>query len=280
MPLHYLNQKNFSGQVQTCLALALSDILYNASNDGETNIVLVVPQGNASNKNPPLLPHQCSKINLNLSQPTDLATIFNLMKMYLNLFSQADGQGVILLVYSVILTRSVEKIQSDMDLEGSTLLNQHGYASQEIINLMLTGMARSNVHDGERDLGDGFVLKGVEKKSDVGFLTFFEYFGYFQVGENLKTPRVPIWIVCSESHYSVIFSVNSNDTVDSGHPLDLVYYDELARQEHDIILTVTPGKYVQTVSPENNKNPIPIEEVIRTKWTTSVVCWNGRTRIL
>lgn len=103
-----------------------------------------------------------------------------------------------------------------MDLEGSTLLNQHGYASQEIINLMLTGMARSNVHDGERDLGDGFVLKGVEKRSDVGFLTFFEYFGYFQVGENLKTPRVPVWIVCSESHYSVIFSVNANDTTDSG----------------------------------------------------------------
>lgn len=66
-----------------------------------------------------------------------------------------------------------------MDLEGSTLLNQHGYASQEIINVMLAGMARSNVHNGDRDLGDGFILKGVQKQADVGFLTFFEYFGYF-----------------------------------------------------------------------------------------------------
>lgn len=66
-----------------------------------------------------------------------------------------------------------------MDMVGSTLLNEHGYASQEIINLMLQGSAKSNVHDGDRDLGDGFVLKGVHKQSDVGFLTFFEHFGYF-----------------------------------------------------------------------------------------------------
>ena len=50
-----------------------------------------------------------------------------------------------------------------MDLEGSTLINEHGYASQEIINLMVTSKAKSNVHDGDKDLGDGFVLKGIEK---------------------------------------------------------------------------------------------------------------------
>jgi hypothetical protein len=64
MPLHYLNQKNFSGQIQNCLALAISDILYNASNDGETNIHLVIPQGTITNRNAPIQPHQCSKIIL------------------------------------------------------------------------------------------------------------------------------------------------------------------------------------------------------------------------
>lgn len=108
---------------------------------------------------------------------------------------------------------------------------------------MLVGRARSNVHDGERDLGDGFILKGIDKRSDIGFLTFFEFFGYFTVGAHLKTPRLPIWIVQSESHYTIIFSVDSNNINETGEPFDLVYYDELARQEHDIILTVTPGKY-------------------------------------
>ena len=69
-----------------------------------------------------------------------------------------------------------------MDMQGNTLLNEHGYASQELINIMLVGKAKSNVHDGEKDLGDNFILKGIEKQSDIGFLTFFEYFEYFTVG--------------------------------------------------------------------------------------------------
>lgn len=144
---------------------------------------------------------------------------------------------------------------------------------------MLVGQSKSNVHDGDKDLGDGFVLKGIDKKSDIGFLTYFEYFGYFTVGENLKTPNVPIWIVCSESHYSVIFSVDSNNVKKTGTSFDLVYYDELARQEDDIILTIEPGKY-NGPGCNDNKNPVPIEEVIRTKWTKGKVCWNGRTKIL
>jgi len=108
---------------------------------------------------------------------------------------------------------------------------------------MLVGKAKSNVHDNDRDLGDGFILQGVHKQSDVGFLTFFEAFGYFQVGEFLKSPRVPIWIVCSESHYSILFSTDSALAKNPSQKFDLVYYDELARAEDDIILTVDPGKY-------------------------------------
>ena len=54
----------------------------------------------------------------------------------------------------------------------------------------------------------------------------------------------------------------------------MVYYDELAKQEDDIILTVEIGKQGEI---PKRKNPIPIEEVIRTKWKNSIVSWNGRT---
>jgi hypothetical protein len=58
---------------------------------------------------------------------------------------------------------------------------------------------------------------------------------------------------------------------------DLVYYDELARQEHDIILTVTPGTY----KPKSNKEyTVPIDCVVRTRWTNAGIDWNGRTVIL
>jgi len=55
--------------------------------------------------------------------------LFNLVMMYLSLFTHSTGQGVILLVYSVILTRGISNVRSDMDLESNTLLNEHGYAS-------------------------------------------------------------------------------------------------------------------------------------------------------
>ena len=109
---------------------------------------------------------------------------------------------------------------------------------------MLVGMARSNVHDGDKDLGDNFILKGIQKQADVGFLTLYEHYGYFQVGKCLKQPKLPIWIICSESHYSILFSVNNNHAgLPQDDQIDLVYYDELAKQEHDIILTLNMGTF-------------------------------------
>lgn len=51
-----------------------------------------------------------------------------------------------------------------------------------------------------------------------------------QVGSNLKNPELPIWVVCSESHFTVLFSPDGR--AERGlPPFDLIYYDELANQE-------------------------------------------------
>lgn len=104
-----------------------------------------------------------------------------------------------------------------------------------------------------------------------------------EVGQNYKQPHLPIWIIGSESHYSIMFSPNIN-LVRNPHlyqEFDLVYYDELARQEEDILLTCQLGKYHGS----NNLNEIseivpPIDAVIRTKWATAIISWNGREKIL
>ena len=131
-----------------------------------------------------------------------------------------------------------------MDIGENCLINEYGYASQELLNTMLVGRAASNVHDGDKDMGDNFILKGISRQSEIGFLTFFEHYGYFQVGKWLKQPLVPIWIVCSESHYTVMFSTDLN-CLTNKKQFDLVYYDELARQEDDIVLTITCGAWKQ-----------------------------------
>ena len=109
---------------------------------------------------------------------------------------------------------------------------------------MLVGKGSTNTHDGDKDMGGDLILKGIQRRSEIGFLTFFEHYGYFEVGSFLKRPHVPIWIVCSESHYSVLFSLDMGLVQQSESPakFDLIYWDELSRQEDDIILTVEPGK--------------------------------------
>ena len=89
------------------------------------------------------------------------------------------GPGVVCLVYSVILTKGVEALTNDMDFEGIVLVNEYGYASQELINTMLVGKSCSNCHDGDKDVDGGLILKGIQRQSDIGFLTYFEHFGHF-----------------------------------------------------------------------------------------------------
>ena len=61
-------------------------------------------------------------------------------------------------------------------------------------------------------------------------------------------------------------------------PFDLFYWDGLANQGDEIRLTIHPGKYQD----ENVKNGLipPLEHVIRTKWKTAIVDWNGTDPLL
>lgn len=62
----------------------------------------------------------------------------------------------------------------------------------------------------------------------------------FEVGAYLKTPRYPIWLVCSESHFSVLFGLQREllASQDPSLQFDLYYYDGLANQQEEIRLTV------------------------------------------
>uniref|UniRef100_A0A8C3FAS2 Ubiquitin carboxyl-terminal hydrolase MINDY n=1 Tax=Chrysemys picta bellii TaxID=8478 RepID=A0A8C3FAS2_CHRPI len=143
------------------------------------------------------------------------------------------------------------------------------YCKQELVNLLLTGKAVSNVFNDviELDSGNGniTVLKGITNRSDIGLLSLFEHYDVCQVGCYLKTPRYPIWVVCSESHFSVLFCLRKDLLGDwkTERRFDLYYYDGLANQEEEIRLTVdTVQPY--TEDKENDLIP-PLEHCIRTK---------------
>ncbi|XP_011938340.1 PREDICTED: protein FAM188B isoform X3 [Cercocebus atys] len=192
--------------------------------------------------------------------------------------------GCILLTLSAILSRSTELIRQDFDVPTSHLIGAHGYCTQELVNLLLTGKAVSNVFNDvvELDSGDGNItlLRGIAARSDIGFLSLFEHYNVCQVGCFLKTPRFPIWVVCSESHFSVLFSLQLGLLRDwrTERLFDLYYYDGLANQQEQIRLTIDT---TQTISDDTDNDLVPpLELCIRTKWKGASVNWNGSDPIL
>ncbi|KAH0510282.1 Protein FAM188B [Microtus ochrogaster] len=169
-------------------------------------------------------------------------------------------------------------VRQDFDVPTSHLIGAHGYCTQELVNLLLTGRAVSNVFNDvvELDSGDGntTLLRGIEARSDIGFLSLFEHYNVCQ------TPRFPIWVVCSESHFSILFSLQPELLSDwrAERLFDLYYYDGLANQQEEIRLTVDTTK----TTPEDNCRDLvpPLELCIRTKWKGASVNWNGSDPIL
>ncbi|XP_004379718.1 ubiquitin carboxyl-terminal hydrolase MINDY-3 isoform X1 [Trichechus manatus latirostris] len=114
--------------------------------------------------------------------------------------------GVLLFLYSVLLTKGIENIKNEIEDASEPLIDPvYGHGSQSLINLLLTGHAVSNVWDGDRECS-GMKLLGIHKQAAVGFLTLMEALRYCKVGSYLKSPKYPIWIVGSETHLTVFFA--------------------------------------------------------------------------
>ncbi|KAI9203039.1 uncharacterized protein BJ171DRAFT_158465 [Polychytrium aggregatum] len=234
--------------------------------------------------------------NLELHEFSDLNTLREFITESIGSFTVNDpGQhGIIQLLYSVILSRGVETIRDeDMDERESRLIGKHGYCTQEMVNLILLGQATSNVFDGDYNLDEYKILKGIKRPCQFGFLTLFEHYGSIKVGEYLKHPIYPIFVVSSESHFTVLFStdrgllIKTSPSSTGGPPalkvFDLTYYDGLANQDQEIVLTVSLNSPPTATAPrrslEGDLVP-PLEHCIRTKWPGSTISWNGYDPIL
>ncbi|XP_072770700.1 probable ubiquitin carboxyl-terminal hydrolase MINDY-4 isoform X1 [Nerophis lumbriciformis] len=186
--------------------------------------------------------------------------------------------GCLLLTVSAVLSRSTDKVREDMDVATNSLIGAHGYCTQELVNLLLVGRAVSNVFDGDVELdtgdGDSTLLKGIQGHCNVGLLSLFEHYNIFKVGDHLKNPLFPIWVVCSESHFSVLFGLQGEllTNQDEGPDLDLYYYDGLANQQEEIRLTVSVGKSPLSGQHADPDLIPPLELCIRTRRMVRSCC--------
>ncbi|KAI5948023.1 putative ubiquitin carboxyl-terminal hydrolase MINDY-4 [Manis javanica] len=264
-----------------CLTLAIADIVWRAG--GRERAVVTLASG--TQQFSPTGKYKADGVleTLILHSLTCYEELVTFLQQNIHQF-EVGPYGCILLTLSAILSRSTELICQDFDVPTSHLIGAHGYCTQELVNLLLTGKAVSNVFNDvvELDSGNGNVtlLRGISARSDIGFLSLFEHYNVCQVGCFLKTPRFPIWVVCSESHFSVLFSLQPELLRDwrAERLFDLYYYDGLANQQEQICLTIDT---TQTIPEDRGHDLVPpLELCIRTKWKGALVHWNGSDPIL
>ncbi len=191
------------------------------------------------------------------------------------------GVGVILMIYSAVLSRGLSALPGDCDTQDATMIAKHGYCAQELVNLLLTGRASSNVFDGKKHLSGspgeaGLTLGGIESRSEVGFLSLSDHYRDLIVGDNVKHPIYPVWVIQSESHYSTLFATDKRaaQRTPAAGPVDLFYYDSLAKQDEEIRLTIDASRGPPAAPGPKDLVP-PIDQVIRTRWQGVQVDWNG-----
>ena len=265
---------------RSALRHSMEEILWRAGGQKRACVLLASPSPHLVSD----AGYKCDQLteHLQVHEVRDRDSLSGLLEQHLQEFAE-ERPGCILLLYSALLSRGLSAVQRDMD-PGSQLIGAHGYCSQELVNLLLTGHAVSNVFNGDLQLNSGgdssFLLKGVPSQSEVGLLSLFEHYGSCTVGSHLKEPALPIWVVCSESHFTVLFNTNRKLLRDwrLEKKFDLFYYDGLSRQEELIRLTVETGSALSPV--RNSALTPPLELCIRTKWRRAVVDWNGTDPIL
>lgn len=114
--------------------------------------------------------------------------------------------GVLLMVLSLTASRTVPVIREEFDDPvGTRLTAQFGHCGQELMNLLLTGQAVSNVFDNTLSPSGDMVCRGIQKRPAIGYLTQLEAMRYCEVGGYYKSPQFPIWVVGSTSHFTVLF---------------------------------------------------------------------------
>uniref|UniRef100_A0A8D2JWZ0 Ubiquitin carboxyl-terminal hydrolase MINDY n=2 Tax=Theropithecus gelada TaxID=9565 RepID=A0A8D2JWZ0_THEGE len=208
---------------------------------------------------------------------------------HLQCFRGEGSHGVILFLYSLIFSRTFERLQMDLDVTTTQLLqpNAGGFlCRQAVLNMILTGRASPNVFNGCEKGRSQETLHGVLTRSDVGYLRWgkdaLEDDRLSQVGSMLKTPKLPIWLCNINGNYSILFCTNRQLLSDwkMERLFDLYFYSGRSSQKKLVHLTIdTHSHHWERDQQEEKHGPrrqfSPVEMVIRTKWSEATINWNG-----
>ncbi|XP_051874605.1 inactive ubiquitin carboxyl-terminal hydrolase MINDY-4B [Pristis pectinata] len=277
---------------EKALAAALSDILWTAGEGVQSFVCLVTTECYIA----PAVNYKIDSYTerLQLFNFTDKAKLQQFVTEQIHCFKGEGSHGVILFLYSLLFSRTLEKLHKDMDHTTSHLLQLslgNFTCRQALINLMLTGRASPNVFNGDLQYDDqGALLKdpqhGILARSDVGYLYWnrheLDHDKLPQVGSMLKTPKLPIWLCNINNTFSVLFSTKRQLLSDwkMEHLFDLYFYTGQPSQRKAVTLTIDTHSHhweegMHETEDDPEKRFPSVLMTIRTKWEGAAIDWNG-----
>ncbi|XP_021014731.2 inactive ubiquitin carboxyl-terminal hydrolase MINDY-4B [Mus caroli] len=208
---------------------------------------------------------------------------------HLQCFKGEGSHGVTLFLYSLVLSRTFERLQKDLDTTTTHLLQSQAggvLCRQAVLNLILTGRASPNVFNGYEEGRSEQSLHGVLARSDIGYLQWSkdtsEGYHLSQVGSMLKTPTFPIWLCNINGNYSILFCTNRQLLSDwkMERVFDLHFYSGQPSQKKPVHLTIDTHSHHWEGEHHEDKYGSgrrfsSLEMVIRTKWREATINWNG-----
>ncbi|XP_052034688.1 inactive ubiquitin carboxyl-terminal hydrolase MINDY-4B [Apodemus sylvaticus] len=210
---------------------------------------------------------------------------------HLQCFKGEGSYGVILFLYSLVLSRTFERLQKDLDTTTTHLLQSQAglvLCRQAVLNLILTGRASPNVFNSYEEGRSEEALHGVLTRSDIGYLQWSKNASdshqLSQVGSMLKTPTFPIWLCNINGNYSILFCTNRQLLSDwkMERVFDLYFYSGHPSQKKPVHLTIDTHSHHWEGEHHEDKHGSgrrfsSLEMAIRTKWREATVNWNGTT---
>ncbi|XP_068136923.1 inactive ubiquitin carboxyl-terminal hydrolase MINDY-4B isoform X2 [Hyperolius riggenbachi] len=277
-------------QQEKALAASLADILWTAGTLRKA-IVCLITNESYFTESPNYKTDNFTE-KLHLFEFTDKDKLEKFLCAHIHCFNDEGSHGVILLLYSLLFSRTISRVRHDLDQTTTHLLHfclGNYTVRQAVLNLMLTGRASPHVFNGDQILDEQKVeqkLHGVVTRSDVGYLCWsreeMEQDKLPQVGSMLKTPKYPVWLCNINGTHSVLFGTNTFLLRDwkMEHIFDLYFYTGQSSQTKTVHLTVDTQSHpwegrCKTDDDDHEKRFPSLEMTIRTKWEGAVINWNG-----
>ncbi|XP_035239988.1 inactive ubiquitin carboxyl-terminal hydrolase MINDY-4B isoform X1 [Anguilla anguilla] len=277
---------------ERALAAALTDILWTAGEEQSAAVSLVTSEHSST----PHLDYKQDNLTerLQLFNFNEKEDVRKFIYEHIQCFKEEGSHGVILFLYSLIFSRTFERLSEDLDSTTSHLLYPslgNFVCRQALMNLLLTGRASPNMFNGTLQYDEHGEpleqpLRGVLSRSDVGYLYWsreqVEHSQLPKVGSMLKTPKLPIWVCSINGTYSILFSPKRSLLSDwkMEHLFDLYFYNGQPSQRSTALLTIDTHSHHWemgdggTLGDPEKRFP-SVEMTIRTKWEGAAIDWNG-----